>query len=67
MQRTPKIARFAVVMALSLVISMCFQGGIIGQRELLDETEKETLKPKITKDHKNIPNVKGINKNTVET
>lgn len=43
MQRTPKIARFAVVMALSLVISMCFQGGIIGQRELLDETEKESL------------------------
>ena len=34
---------------------------------IFDETETETLKSKITKDHKNILNVKGINKNTVET
>ena len=43
MQHKSKIARFAVALSLTLVITMCFQGGIIGQGELLTETEKESL------------------------
>lgn len=43
MQRNSKIARFAVVTALSLVITIFFQGGVVQQEKIIDEPEKESV------------------------
>lgn len=43
MQKSSKIAKFAVVTALSLVITTFFQGGVVQQGEILDGPKKESV------------------------
>lgn len=43
MHRGSKIAKLAVVTAFSLVITMLFQGGVIQQKEIIEQPKKESI------------------------